>query len=123
MTIPATNLHPLANASVRDARLRDLIGVLEGDVPTPYLDTASPPKITIGIGFNIDASGPRAAVYAAMGLTAAEQAAVDTARNSAAMTSIRNMPADILAPPALPTSPTGASTWRKCSKKRSRCSA
>jgi hypothetical protein len=83
------NLHTLTQAEF-DATLKAVLAQLEDSLPLPYFGIAG--LITIGIGLNINPSGPaRTAVYDAMGLTAAERSALNTAIASSSMTAVRGM--------------------------------
>ena len=90
--MPITSLHGLTQAQF-DVQLRDLIAQLEGNRTLPYFDTANPPRITIGIGFNIDIPANLTAVLDEMQLSAAERTAIATAMapQSAPMNQIRAM--------------------------------
>jgi trimeric autotransporter adhesin len=88
-----SNLHTLTQAQY-NALLQALIAQLEGNEPRPYFDTASTPRVTIGIGFNIDVNTMLNSVMSAMQLTSAERQAITTvvAPGSPAMAPIRAMP-------------------------------
>ncbi|MCK6406956.1 MAG: hypothetical protein L6Q60_13195, partial [Rhodocyclaceae bacterium] len=91
--MPLTNLHELT-ADEYNARRRALLEQLEGYGEAPYFDSANPPLITIGVGFNINAlnTDVRNRVFEAMGLTGEEQLAIDRAWRTTQMAEIRAMP-------------------------------
>jgi Ca2+-binding RTX toxin-like protein len=62
-----SNTHPVG-ASDYDALRLAIIGLLEGNKPLPYFDTAKPRQVTIGIGFNISDKSVRDSVFARMGI-------------------------------------------------------
>lgn len=66
----------------------DILKWLEGKVSTPYFDTKG--IITIGIGFNIDITQHRNDVMNAMGLSPAQQTAINALWNSEALNAIRS---------------------------------
>jgi len=77
--MPLANLHTLTADDYIACR-RALLQQLEGYGEAPYFDSANPPLITIGVGFNVNALGAvRQAVFDAMGLSTAEQGAINTA--------------------------------------------
>jgi len=69
-----------------------LIAQLEGRKPNPYFDDATPPIITIGIGFNIENRDMRDKVMDEMDLNPTQQSNVNTHWNSSTMNNIRAMP-------------------------------
>lgn len=111
-----TNLHTLTSDQY-NARLRALLQQLEGYGEGAYFDSANPPLITIGVGFNINTRGSevRKSVFDAMGLTTAERTAIDTAWAAPRMAEIRAMPAGSARNEALQTYLNGVLTRRSFS--------
>ena len=90
--MPIQNLHPIAPVDF-PAQLRALIGRLEGNMLLPYFDTKG--VVTIGIGFNIDSPGANRDLVmgnTGIGLSTAQQTAINDAFTSTRMNEIRAMP-------------------------------
>ncbi len=98
MTITISDTITGTNAQAEYEKLRyALIAQLEGKIPTPYFDTATPPIITIGVGFNIDGSTPaerssRTSILTSMGLNDAQIRAINDIWGSPTLADIRNDP-------------------------------
>lgn len=102
--MPLANLHTLTADDYAACR-RALLQRLEGYGESPYFDSANPPLITIGVGFNINAlrTDVRTRVFEAMGLSIAEQHSIDEAWIAPRMAQIRAMPAGAVRNQALQT--------------------